>query len=216
MSFTIVDCEQRTPAWYAARAGVLTASAAAKMLAKPKKGAGELVGRSELRLRLAMEAVYGTPIEEHTFESHWMERGRALESAGIATFEALTGELVQPVGFLRHDTLPIGCSPDGILGDYVGGLELKCPKFSTHWEYLQLDGAVPPEYLPQIIHSLFTTDLPFWEFVSYSPEFQGSARIYRARVLRESVDLAGYALAFSLFWSEVETVMAALRARSAA
>ena len=66
-----------------------------------------------------------------------MRRGCAREADGRDAYEAATGEIVQAVGFLRHETLPIGCSPDGIVGDFEGGLEVKCPKFTTHWDYLQ-------------------------------------------------------------------------------
>lgn len=215
----VVDCAQRTPEWFAARVGLLTASEAATMLSRPtKKGVTETLGRAELRRRLATESMTGESIEEEGFGfvSDWMRRGTALEDEAKGVYEALTGELVQRIGFLKHDTLPIGCSPDGILGDFEGGLELKCPKFNTHWEYLLLKDQVPSEYLAQITHSLFVTGLPFWDFVSYHPKFIGATRIYRVRVPRDAVDLAAYALAVQLFWDEVEKTAEELRALCAA
>lgn len=205
MSFTPIECEQRTPEWFAARVGLLTATGAAAMLSKLKKSTDEPVGKTELRLRLALESLHGVAVDEDRYESDYMRRGRAREADGLGVYEAVTGEVVQSVGFLRHDTLPIGCSPDGIVGDFDGGLELKSPKFTTHWEYLRLN-RLPPEYAAQVTHSLFVTELPWWDFCSYCPEFAGAARLFRVRVFASDVDLDAYALAFQLFWSEVETV----------
>lgn len=211
----VVDCEQRTPEWFQARAGLMTSTDAAAMLSKPKRGGEETVGKTELRLRLALESVRGVPLDEEPFESGYMRRGREREAAGIGVYEAVTGELVQQVGFIKSARLPIGCSPDGIVGAFEGGVELKAPKFTTHWEYLR-DGTLPSEYRAQVTHHLFVTGLPWWDFCSYCPEFEGDARLFRVRVFREDVDLDAYALAFHLFWSEVETVMSALRARRGA
>ena len=210
MTCTVIDCEQRSPAWYAARAGLLTSTGAAAMLSKPKKNGEETVGKAELRLRLALESIRGVPLEEDGFESHYMRRGTAREPDGIALYEARTGEIVQLVGFLRHDTVPAGCSPDGIVGDFDGGLELKCPKFTTHYEYLQKRD-VPSEYLPQVLHALFVTGLPWWDFCSYCPEFDGPSRLLVRRVWRDDEQMRAHELAVALFWTEVHQVIEALR-----
>jgi len=211
MTFTVIDCEQRTAAWRAARAGLLTATDAAAMLSTRGRRPGEEpTGKTELRLRLALEGVRGTPVEEDHYESDYMRRGRAREADGVALYEVLTGEIVQPVGFLRSTTLPIGCSPDGIVGDFEGGLELKAPKFTTHWGYLRA-GTLPAEYAAQVTHSLFVTQLPFWDFCSYCPEFDGEARLFRRRVFHDDVDLEAYGLALQFFLDEVELVKQSLR-----
>lgn len=209
-TFAIVDCEQRSAEWFRSRAGVLTASEAADMLAKPLKSGGEPACKRDLRVRKALELLTGKPSEESSFVSFDMKRGAEMEPEAVAAYEEV-GELVQRIGFLRHLELPIGCSPDGIVGDYAGGLELKCPKQATHWGYLQLGGKPPADYLPQITHSLFVTGLPWWDFASYHPDFPEPLRLYRVRVLREHVDLKGYELAFTLFWSEVQKELARMR-----
>jgi hypothetical protein len=216
VSFTVLDCEQRSAEWFAARVGVLTATGAAAMLSKPRTGTKETAGKRNLRLRLALEALRGTALDDdEPFESKDMRRGRALEPAARGWYEAVTGEIVQTVGFVKHDTLPIGCSPDGIVGDYDGGLELKCPIPATHWEYVE-GNKVPSEYAPQILHSLYVTGLPWWDFCSYCPEFDGAARLFRVRVTRADVDLDSYALALALFLNEVEITKTAVRERSVA
>lgn len=219
MSFTVIECDQRTEAWYAARVGLLTASEAQAMLSRPqKKGEIETKGKRDLRRRLALELLTGAPVDaaEDHYVSPWMQRGIDREQEAVAAYEARFGELVQPVGFIRHDTLPIGCSPDGIVGDFEGGLEAKCVKWSTQDDYHTLEAAIPPEYAAQITHSLFVTDLPFWDFCSYCPEMPVGGQLYRVRVMRADVDLDAYALAFNLFWSEVESLVDRMRERYAA
>ena len=216
MSFHVVACEQRTPPWFRSRAGVLTASDAAAMLSKPKKaGVEETAGRAELKLRLALEAD-GEPLDEDPYVSWDMKRGIEREAAAIDAYEAMTGEIVERVGFLRHDELPIGCSPDGLIGrgPTAYGLEVKCPKYTTHFDYLK-KGTLPSEYTAQVIHSLFVTGFGRWDFVSYCPEFKGDARLFVVHVLREDVALDAYALAFHLFWKEVEQVKQTVRGLTA-
>lgn len=207
---TVVDCEQYTDEWWAARVGVFTASTAADMMAQPRKGSTESIGRMELRVRLALERLTGESADDDPYTSKWMERGKLLQDEGAAVFEATSGELIQEVGFIRHDELLIGCSPDGLIGD--GGFEIKCPKLSTHWNYLNLGGKVPAEYVPQVLHSLLVTDLPFWIFASYHPKFTADTRLYQVRVRREDVDLAAYELAVRLFLDDVEKTVEQLRA----
>lgn len=210
--FAVIDCEQRTPAWFAARAGVLTATDAADMLSKLQKG-GDPVGKRDLRVRKALELLTGKPGDDGGYVNYDMRRGAEMEPEAVGAYEAETGSLVLRAGFLRHNELPAGCSPDGIVGDFEGGLELKCPKAATHWGYLQLGGLLPAEYMPQVTHSLFVTGLPWWDFVSYHPDFPEAGQMYRVRVARESVDLTAYALAFRLFWGEIQDVLDAMRGR---
>jgi exodeoxyribonuclease (lambda-induced) len=218
MNFTVIECEQRTPEWYAARVGVLTASEAQAMLSRPrKKDQVETEGRRVLRCRLALELVKGATVEapEDRYVTPWMQRGIDREAEAIGKYEARFGELVQPVGFVRHNTLPIGCSPDGIVGDFDGGVEVKNVKWTTQLDYHDLKNEVPSEYRAQVTHSLFVTELPWWDFVSYCPEVPGSGDLYRVRVMRDAVDLDAYALAFRLFWNEVEKEAEAMRERFA-
>lgn len=207
----IIECDQRTPEWFAARAGVLTATCAADLLAKPLKNGGEPASRRDLRVRLALERLTGQPCEDNGYLSADMKRGLELEADALAAYESATGELVQRVGFIRHDTLPVGCSPDGIVGDFAGGLELKVPKSATHLAYLRSGGVVPPEHYAQVLHSLFVTDLPFWDFVSYDPRFPATLQCYRVRLPREAVDLHAYELALTQFLRSVDDEYEAMR-----
>ena len=100
----IIECEQRTPEWFAARAGRLTGSVAADMLAKLKSG-GEPAARRDLKLQLAVETLTGTPMEASGFVSPAMQRGIDAEPLARGRYEAETGNLVRTTGFVIRDDL---------------------------------------------------------------------------------------------------------------
>lgn len=76
---------------------------------------------------------------------------------------------IAQVGFITNDAETAGCSPDGIRSE-GHGLEIKCPKASTHVGYL-LNRKLPDAYAPQVHGSLLITGWPKWTFVSYHPSF---------------------------------------------
>lgn len=209
----IIDCQQRSPEWCAARVGLLTASCADAILTVRKKGSGELAIRTNLRRRLVAERLTRLPIEDSSgYQSVHMQRGEESESLAFAAYEAETGQIVQRVGFVKHDTLAAGCSPDGIVGIWVGGLELKCPKSTTHLEYLQA-GELPEEYRGQVLHNLWITGLPWWDFCSFDDRFDEGLDLVRVRVERKQVEIDAYELLARQFLAEVESEVERLKTR---
>lgn len=214
-NFRIIDCDQRSPLWLKARAGLITGTAAADLLAKPLKSGGEPACKRDLRTRLVVERLTGEPAEDNGYVNADMRRGTELEPDAFAAYEAQTGELVQRFGFLQHLTLPIGCSPDGIMGDFEGVLELKVPRSATHLRYWK-SGGIPPEHEAQCVHNLLVTGARYLDFVSYDPRFPEPLRLYRARLERDDKVLKSYELAITLFWKEVEKELAETRGLMAA
>jgi hypothetical protein len=133
-----------------------------------------------------------------------MRRGTELEAEAVAAYETATGSLVQPVGFLLHPVLPVGCSPDGVIGDYDGGVEVKCPKMATHLSYLRSPQTCPSEYVPQVLHTLLVTGAPWWDFVSYDPRFPEELRLFVVRVHRDDNLIAEYEQSVLRFLEEVQ------------
>lgn len=62
VSYKIIDCEQKSPEWLAARAGRLTGSVADEAMRTIKSGAFS-ADRKHLRMRLALERITGQPQE---------------------------------------------------------------------------------------------------------------------------------------------------------
>lgn len=207
----IHDIAQRSDEWYAMRAGLLTGSAADAILAVRKKGTGELKKRIELRKRLVVERLTGRPMESaNGFRSEAMQRGCDLESSAFVAYEAQTGQMVQRVGFVQHDTLAAGCSPDGYVGEWEGLIELKCPESTTHLEYLQ-GGAVPEEYRGQLLHNCWVTGAKWCDFVSFDDRFPDELQLFIARLTPKQFDIDSYGLVASLFLTEVEKELSAIR-----
>ena len=162
-------------------------------------------------MRLVCERLTGVS-QEDAFVNAAIQRGVECEPLALAAYEALTGEMVQPVGFIAHDTLPAGCSPDGRIGE-GGLLEIKCPKTATHIGYLR-GGKVPTTYLPQITHNLWVSGAEWADFFSWDDRLPAPLQAFYVRVPRESVDLAAYELAVLQFLrecdAELETLLNAL------
>lgn len=205
--FTVVGAEQRTPEWFAARAGRVTASRACDVVAKIKSG--EAAARKNYRIQLVAERLTGTP-QEDGYVSPAMARGIELEPAAFAAYEALTGQIPERVGFLSHDELRIGASPDGVIGDYEGILELKVPNPATHIGYLR-GGKLPADYMPQACHLLLVSDAAYVDFMSYGPNFPDALQTFLVRVYRSDLDLETYQRDLMVFLREVDDEETALR-----
>jgi predicted phage-related endonuclease len=197
---TILDIPQRSDEWRRARCGRLTSTSAADMLAQIKKG--EAAARRNLRTRLVCERLTQQPIE-NGYQSAEMKRGIELESVAIAAYEADTGTLTRSIGFLAHPDLLAGCSPDAIVGDFAGVVEVKCPNSATHLEYLR-GQTVPSDYVPQVQHALWLSGARWCDFVSYDPRFPPALQLFITRLHAHQVDLKAYELLVRMFLSEVD------------
>lgn len=205
----VLKVEQRSPEWHQARVGMLTGTGARELFAKGRSGA-EAVGRRDLRIRLALERLTGQP-QEDGYTNAAMQRGIEKEPEAIAAYELLTGLTVWPVGFIAHDDLPAGCSPDGTVSDLTGIVEVKCPKSATHLEYLKA-GVAPPDYMPQVTHNLWITGAQWCDFVSYDDRFPEDLQLFVSRVERAHIDLKAYELLVRMFLAEVDRELDAVQA----
>lgn len=208
MTFTVHDMLQRSPEWYAARVGLLTGSCAGDVLAVRKRGTGELAARKDLRRRLVAERVTGQSAED-TFQTRDMERGILLEADAFFAYECATGQGVQRVGFVTHNELKTGGSPDGYIGNWEGCLELKVPRSTTHLSYLQA-GVLPDDYRAQCLHALWLTGAHWIDFCSFDPRFPEPLQLFRVRLERSEAEMAAYELAVTLFLDEVAADIAQL------
>lgn len=151
-AFTIIEAEQRSPEWFAARLGRVTGSKAKCVL----MGA-ETAGRADYMLELALQRITGMA-EEPIYVNAEMQRG--IDKEPLARMQPeLRGAFIRETGFLRHDTLMIGTSLDGDEDDFKTIWEFKCPKSTTHLKYLKSAGALLlKEYQPQIMHAAFVIE----------------------------------------------------------
>lgn len=158
----IIDVEQKTTEWFAARGGRPTASCFDKLLTT--KGE-QSKSRIAYMYKLAAEKVSG--VFEEGYQSFSMMRGNEVEEEARRYYEFTHGVEVQRVGFCVSDCDRYGCSPDGLVGT-EGGLQIKCPEAHTHVKYL-LDPKLPTDYFQQVQGELYVTGRKWWDFLSYYP-----------------------------------------------
>ena len=207
MTFDIIDAEQRSPEWFAARAGRLTGSRASDMLSTIKSG--EAAARRDYRMQLVCERLTGQP-QEDGYVNAAMQRGIDLEPAALAAYESLTGSVVVRTGFLAHRAHRAGCSLDGSVDDFQGIVEVKCPKSSTHVGYLR-EGVVPRGYLAQITHNLWITGARWCDFLSFDDRLPLHLQVFLVRVHLKDDELAAYESRALQFLAEVEDEYQALK-----
>lgn len=201
MTFDIIDAEQRSAAWFAARIGRVTSSRASDVMAT-LKGGGEPAARRDYRTTLALERLTGVSLEDDYINSD-MRRGVSLEPDAIAIYEAVAGVVVERVGFVASKDRMIGASPDGIIDGFIGSVEAKCPRPANHLKYLKA-GVMPAEHLHQVVHTQLVTGAEWTDFISYCPQFPEELRLFLVRVPRDEKQIVSYELALAQFLNEVE------------
>lgn len=156
--------DQRSPEWFAARCGKVTASRIADLRARTKTGWG--ASRDKYMAQLVVERITGTVAP--SFQNAAMAWGTETEPQARAAYEFEMDATVTEVGFVNHPIIPMaGASPDGLVGD-DGLLEIKCPESHTHLDTL-LNEKVPDKYLQQMQWQMACTGRKWCDFVSFDP-----------------------------------------------
>ena len=190
---------QRTPEWFAERAGKVTASRISDVLAKIKTG--EAATRANYRAQLVAERLSGKPGE--SFSNAAMEWGTNTEPLARAAYESDRGVLITEVGFIPHPRIKnSGASPDGFL-DAEALIEIKCPNTATHLDYLKRQ-EVPEKYKPQMAWQLACTDRTFCDFVSFDPRLPEKYQLFVATYRPAKTYIAELEAEVEKFLSEVD------------
>lgn len=164
---------QGSEEWFALRRGRVTASNFSRIIT-PAKAAYSAQAKSYMR-DLLVECF--CPDYAKFIGNKWTERGTEMEPEARLAFEAHTGLKTEQVAFVTADHWGhvVGCSPDSLIigkdGEYVAGLEIKCPSPFTHAEYIEA-GVLPDQYKAQVHGSMAVTGLDSWHFFSYFPGLQ--------------------------------------------
>jgi hypothetical protein len=180
----VIECEQGSPEWLQARLGIPSASSYAKLVTTTGRASAQATAYIN---QLVAERITGEPTFFQVTDP--MQRGMDLEPQARTAYEMETGNLVIQVGFLMHDTLQAGASPDGLIGEN-GGLEIKCPSAHTHVEYLR-DGDLPIKYFQQVQGCLWISGRDWWDFMSYHPKMEPLiVRVFRDEEFIKALECA--------------------------
>lgn len=135
---------QRTPEWYSAREGLITASNFGDAASR-----SDAARRSFVRRKVCPKPFLGSEA------TRW---GVKYEDLAAALYEHYTGAKVGEYGLLIHPTEKhLGASPDGITA-YGVMVEIKCPFSKTLND-------IPPDYAAQMQGQLEVCDLEVCDFV---------------------------------------------------
>ena len=198
--------DQRTEDWYAARIGKATASRFRDATAYLRSGDPAQAQR-DYRTELVVERLTQQPIQRYVTAA--MTWGTEQEPAARTAYELRTGTSVEETGFIAHDTLLAGCSPDGLV-DWDGLIEIKCPfNSAVHIETL-LNG-MPDEHRAQVQGQMWITGRQWCDFVSYDPRMPEPLQLHVQRIQRDPSFIADLEAKVTSFLQQVGTLVAALR-----
>ena len=200
--------EQRTDEWLSERAGKVTASRIADVMAKTKSGHG--AGRANYMADLVAERLTGVP--KQGFTNAAMQWGTETEPYARDRYSEEMLCVVEEVGFVRHPTIEnTGASPDGLVGD-DGLVEIKCPNTATHIETLR-GGAIDRKYILQMHWQMICCERQWCDFVSFDPRLPLEMQLHVQRVERDEELCAEIEAEVTAFLKELDETVADLRAR---
>jgi putative phage-type endonuclease len=190
---------QRSPEWFAARCGKVTASRVADIIAKTKTGAS--ASRENYLAQLVCERMTGKPAESYSNAA--MQWGTETEPFARAAYEGVKDVLVEEMGFAVHPSIEgAGASPDGLVGLF-GLVEIKCPNTATHIQTL-LDQKVPEKYNTQMQWQMACTNRQWCDFVSFDPRMADGLQLFIKRVEYDPIYVAQLEKEVIFFLMEVE------------
>ena len=199
--------QQGTTEWLQARAGKVTASRVADVAARTKTGWG--ASRANYMAELISERLTGVPAS--SFTNAAMQWGTDTEPQARAAYARYMQLTVEEVGFIDHPLIAMsGASPDGLIVDHPGLVEIKCPNTATHIDTLLLK-SVPGKYLTQIYWQMACTGRQWCDFVSYDPRLPENMQLFVTRVERDSAEIARLEEIVEEFLSEVDAKIMALQ-----
>jgi hypothetical protein len=186
-----LDHDQNSPEWLKARAGHVTASRVADVIATRKRGEGELAARKRYRRELLAEILRGRSADHFVTEA--MQFGLDNEPLARTAYEMETGYIVERCGFVLHPRIDrCGASPDGLVGD-VGGVEIKVPETETFIEW-KIAGVVPEEHKPQMFLNMACCErgkpVEWWDFFAHDPRLADGVNSFLVRLPRDDKYIA--------------------------
>jgi len=190
--------EQGSPEWLALRAGKVTASRVADVIARTKTGWG--ASRANYMAELIAERLTGEPAPSYSNAA--MQWGTEKEPEARDYYEFFEDASVEQVAFVHHPSIAdSGASPDGLVGA-DGLVEIKCPNTATHIDTL-LGATGPSKYMTQMQWQMACTGRQWCDFVSYDPRMPDSMRIFVSRIVRDDDMIAALEKDVAEFLAEV-------------
>ncbi|ECE5792763.1 YqaJ viral recombinase family protein [Salmonella enterica subsp. diarizonae] len=193
--------EQRSPEWFAARCGKVTASRLYDVMARAKSGYA--ASRQNYMAELICQRLTGKL--EEGFTNAAMMRGTELEPVAremyaLNEFDAVISE----VGLIDHPAIAgFAASPDGLVND-DGLIEIKCPNTWTHLQTLKT-GVPKRQYLLQMHAQMMCTGRKWCDFVSFDDRLPPELAYFKTRINFDEVLAEEIEQEVVKFLTELET-----------
>lgn len=197
----VIQCEQGSPEWHAARAGIPTASMFSTVMAKGKTPGSASLTRAKYMRELVGELITGD-VQEGYSNGH-MERGKIMEEEARNLYAFVHNAPLQQVGFIRNGDK--GCSPDSLVGQN-GMVEFKSALPHILIETLIADRA-PPEHAAQCQGGLWVAEREWIDLVVFWPKMPP----FEKRIYRDEPYIAEMSRAVRLFNEELAELEAKVR-----
>jgi hypothetical protein len=206
----IVDgIAQNTTEWLIKRIGCGTSSHAADMIDKLVRSEKESARRRNYREEIELERELNRATERKVSPEMWW--GITHQDEAAKRYEVETGLFLTPGGFwLHHRIRFFGASPDYLLPDGRGLVEIKCPLSKTHRRSFKY-GEVDQDYIWQMAAQMSVCQREYVDFVSYDPRFpKRKDQFWMKRftrddpAIRDNGGIAGMELEIEQFLLEVE------------
>lgn len=200
MTIQIFDVEQGSEEWFAARAGIPTASEFSTVMASGKGGAESKTRRTYM-LKLAGELITGEVTEGYTNAD--MERGHIMEPDARNMYALMTDAQPELVGFMRNGAK--GASPDALIGEN-GLLEIKSKKPHLLIDVLLRD-EFPADHKAQCQGALWVAEREWIDIAVYWPKLP----LFIKRAYRDEPYIAAMSAAVDQFNEELAAVVEQVR-----
>jgi hypothetical protein len=175
------------------------------MTAKGKRDPNkELERRRKYRQQLAWERFNARAVQHYvTDEMQW---GIDHQDAARQAYEVEKGVFLEPGGWWLHDRISwFGASPDYLLDDGLGLVEIKCPgRSENHIEHFDINWDIDPDYEAQMIAQLACTGRQYCDYVSYDPRWPENLQLFIWRFKPDPAVLRGVEQEIDFFLHQVE------------
>lgn len=150
--------EQGSEEWHEDRRATITASRMGDILA------GDKTKRHRLYLRELELEKAGAPL--FVDDAPWFKPGKLHEDEAADKYSFEYDVDLLKVGMIRHHEYPfIGASPDRLIHDSDGGVEIKC---STSMKaHINSVKGMPAAHRPQVQGCMWVTGRPWWVYINY-------------------------------------------------
>lgn len=201
------DLIQRSPEWYQYRAGRVTGSRIADVVARnrPKKGQseGDYTAKRAAYMKLIVAERLSGQAQGNGRVVRSLDERAALEPKARQAYQFYYGQKVQVIGFIDHPQIQwAGCSPDGLIGE-DGMTEFKAPDAAQHCEMMET-GIIDEGYLAQIQFGLACSKRAWCDFGSYCPTMPEDMKLWVRRIPRNDLIIKAMESEVIKFTAEVD------------